>query len=487
MSQRTWIVATFCWALVTACAPAAPPERAAEAPPASAESRLLQVAIPVEPATVAARSVEPIAQNLYLIRRMVNAEIAALDDRGTPRPYLVEGLPELNTDSWRVFPDGRMETTYRLKPGLTWHDGTLATADDYVFGWRTYSTPSVGHGNLPPYNAIAEVVAPDPRTVAIRWKQPYADVHFLGGLGTEFAPLPRHLLEQALQPDQPDAFIKSPFWTREYVGLGPYRLSHWELGAFIELNAFEGHTWGRPKIDRMRLLFSTAQAATARLLAGEAQLSAGVGLDFPTLKREWIAPGSGNVVLHPNQWQAVHMQFRPEFQASKPLLNPTIRKALAHSVDRALLNETILEGDGIMLDSPVSPQSIWAVAADRGAVKYPFDPRRSEQLAGEAGFVKGSDGVYVSPTEGRLTFEVKGNAGATEPLLSFLAANWRKSGFDAQEAVLPAALGQNPELRATYPGMFFFQQNCCESALLDRKSTRLNSSHFVPSRMPSSA
>src|SRR5206468_6095907 len=63
-------------------------------------------------------------------------------------------------------------------------------------------------------------------------------------------------------------------------------------------------------------------------------------------------------------------------------------------------------------------------------------------------------------------FDVKGNAGATEPLLSFLAAGWRKAGFDAQESVLPAALGQNPETRATYPGMFFFQQNCCESALL---------------------
>src|SRR5437879_916413 len=115
-----------------------------------------------------------------------------------------------------------------------------------------------------------------------------------------------------------------------------------------------------------------------------------------------------------------------------------------------------------MLDSPVSPYSIWAAAADRGAVKYPFDPRRSEQLMGEAGFAKGPDGIYSSPTEGRLSFDVKGNAGATEPLLSFLAAGWRKAGFDAQESVLPAALGQNPELRATYPGMFFFQQNCCE-------------------------
>jgi peptide/nickel transport system substrate-binding protein len=460
--------------LVAACAPSAAPQRQTrDAPAPSAEPRLLQVALPVEPATMAARTVEPVSQNLYLVRRMANAELAAWDDKGNTRPYLAESLPQLNTDSWTVFPDGRMETTYRLKPGLTWHDGAALTAEDYVFAWRTFT--AVGHANLPPYHSIAEIAAPDPRTVVIRWKQPYADVLFLGGLGTELGPLPKHILENALQPDQPESFVKSPFWTREYVGLGPYKVSNWELGAFIEMTAFDGHTLGRPKIDRMRLLFSNAQAATTRLLAGEVQLSAGVGLELSTLKQEWIAPGQGNVVLHPNQWQAVHFQYRPDIQASRPLFNPSIRKALAHSVDRTLLNETLLDGDGIMLDSPVSPRSIWASVADRGAVKYAYDLRRVEQLAAEAGFAKGPDGIYLSPTEGRVTFDMKGNAGATEPLLSFLAAAWRGAGFEAQESVLPAALGQSPEVRATYPGAFFFQQNCCESALLGFTSASIGS------------
>ena len=49
-----------------------------------------------------------------------------------------------------------------------------------------------------------------------------------------------------------------------------------------------------------------------------------------------------------------------------------------------------------------------------------------ERADGNTLFVKGPDGIYGNPTQGRLTFEVKGNAGATEPLLSFLAANWRR-------------------------------------------------------------
>ena len=39
-----------------------------------------------------------------------------------------ESLPQLNTDTWRVGSDGRMETTYRLRPNLTWHDGAPLTA-----------------------------------------------------------------------------------------------------------------------------------------------------------------------------------------------------------------------------------------------------------------------------------------------------------------------------------------------------------------------
>src|SRR6476660_6201894 len=46
---------------------------------------------------------------------LFNATLDYVDENGTAHPYLAEALPELNTDSWRVSPDGRMETTYRLK------------------------------------------------------------------------------------------------------------------------------------------------------------------------------------------------------------------------------------------------------------------------------------------------------------------------------------------------------------------------------------
>src|SRR5205814_1197792 len=119
--------------------------------------KTLSVAIRLEPSTLTTRPLRQAGVGLYLPSRAFNAQMALLDDQSQARPYLVDSLPRLDTDSWRVFPDGRMETTYRLLPSVAWHDGTPLTAEDFVFGWRVYATPALGHSGLAPYNAIDQV------------------------------------------------------------------------------------------------------------------------------------------------------------------------------------------------------------------------------------------------------------------------------------------------------------------------------------------
>src|SRR5262245_12845611 len=115
----------------TASAPSASPGSQAQ-PAAPPPSRTLEMAIQVEPGGVASRALIERGVALHTTKRAFNADLVLLDDREAPHPYLAEALPQLNTDSWRVFPDGRMETTYRLRPNLTWHDGTPLTTEDYV-------------------------------------------------------------------------------------------------------------------------------------------------------------------------------------------------------------------------------------------------------------------------------------------------------------------------------------------------------------------
>jgi len=133
--------------------------------------RTMVIALELEPKYISplAPTISAVAQNFFL--RPFNAFVELVDDTGRALPYLAETLPELNTDSWQVFPDGRMETRFRLKPDLTWHDGTPLMAADFAFAFKV-ATPAVGFGTAgAPYSIIADVLAPDDRTVVIQWRE----------------------------------------------------------------------------------------------------------------------------------------------------------------------------------------------------------------------------------------------------------------------------------------------------------------------------
>jgi ABC-type transport system substrate-binding protein len=132
-----------------ACAPAAPRPggNAGQAPaagmPQATGPRTLTMAVRYEVPDLAPKRVAPSASQYT--KRAFNAALALIDGKGARHPYVAEALPQLNTDSWRVFPDGRMETTYRLRPNLTWHDGTPFTAGgwynaDYDRWWTAFNT-----------------------------------------------------------------------------------------------------------------------------------------------------------------------------------------------------------------------------------------------------------------------------------------------------------------------------------------------------------
>ena len=102
---------------VAGCASAAPASPVGQAG-APAPDRVLTASIPREPAFIAALAPLPAQQASDFYIRMFNAFLDLYDDHSRPLPYLAEALPVLNTDSWVILPDGRMETRYHLKPNL---------------------------------------------------------------------------------------------------------------------------------------------------------------------------------------------------------------------------------------------------------------------------------------------------------------------------------------------------------------------------------
>ncbi len=452
------LLATFVLSCAAPGTPGPAPASGPGQPTGVDPSRTLVLTARAEPDTVANKEVLRVSGlSFSTTPRLFNAGLAILDAREVPRPYLVERLPELNTDSWRVFPDGRMETTYTLRPNLTWHDGTPLTAADFVFGWQVYGSPELGQSNSPPLNQMEEVTAPDPRTVVIRWKSPYPEA---GGVpDTDFAPLPRHLIEQAFQTESPDAFGRLPFWTTGYVGLGPYRLDRWEPGAFLEGVAFPGHAWGPPKIERVRVRFITDfNTVLATILAGEAHITVDDSIRFQQgaiLRREWAPRNGGTILTTPDQWRRSEFQLRPEYTNPRSLLDVRVRRALAHAVDKHGINDALFEGEGILADTFIPPTVEYYSAVDRIVRKHPLDLRQTEQLMTEAGFTRGPDGFWSHPAEGRFSAEIKVNQSAqSEAEMAIMAEGFRRAGFEFREVPVPQAQSRSGELRGSFPSLY---------------------------------
>lgn len=446
---------------VTACVPSRASGSStgaggSKASPASSD-RTLSAAIRVEPDSLATRPVlSGTFASFALARRLFNAELTLTDQRGLPRPYLAEALPQLNTDTWRVFPDGRMETTWKLRPGIAWQDGTPLSAHDFVFAWRVYSTPEFAAASSQSIRTIQEVTPLDDRTIVVHWRQPYPYADELSGTDG-LPPLPRQVVEQTFLQSESSVFARSLFWTREYVGLGPYRLEQWEPGAYLQGVAFDQHVLGKPKITRIRVgIITDTNIALANLLARELDMAVDNAINLEQaveLGRDWAKRGAGAVLYSSLTWQATAFQLRPELASPQSLLDVRVRQALAHAVDKKHFADALYHGEIETADFIVSPRSKWGPAIEGAVHLYAYDLRRAEQLMNGAGFVKAPDGLFASPLEGRFRADLKIVSGR-EQEVAIMASDWRRVGFEIQEVILPAALSIDPAARVTFPSMF---------------------------------
>jgi peptide/nickel transport system substrate-binding protein len=463
--------------ILAACAPARPAgtgSGATSAGQSSQPSRALAMAVRYEPLSLASKPLRDTGSGVSSTTRLFNAELDLQDGKAVARPYLAEALPQLNTDTWRVTPDGRMETRYTLKPSLTWHDGTALSAEDFAFAWRIYREPTFSVVDAAPLDKIEDVVAPDARTVIIRWKETYPDA---GSITTGFQALPRHILQSPFERLDPEAFIAQPYWTTEYVGLGPYKVRTWSQGSHVEGTAFEGHALGKTKIERITVkFFNDENVAFTNLLAGEVQYATGRALRFEhgaQLRRDWGPSNKGSVLFTPDTSRFVAAQFRPELVASPGLLDVRTRRAIAHAIDRDALNLGIFEGEMEMSDLFLTRYSRYERVndmdralneANRTVTHYPYDERISAQLMTEAGFTKGRDGMFANASGEHFPLPVWSHTSPQyEKELQILVDSWRRAGLDAQPTVLPTAALRDGQLRASFPALYIASSSRLES------------------------
>ena len=390
-------------------------------------------------------------------------------------PELAEQVPSVENGLWKVNPNGTMETTWKIKPGVEWHDGVPFTSNDLLFTAQVVRDPELPILGHTAYQYITDVAAPDPRTVIVHWKQPYIDADTM--FGSPAVPFARHKLEKAYIESK-ETFTDDPYWSFDYIGTGPFKIKSWERGSHMVVSANDKYVLGRPKIDEVEYRFiADASVTQASLLSGAVDMTLGRNLSGPQaveVANRW-SDGKMTVDFSAASQIALYVQHLNPSPAL--MTNLAFKQAALHAIDRQQLVDNLAVGESAVAHSYLRPgQAAYAEIEARNLRKYAFDPRQTAQLMESIGYTRGPDGLLRDGGGQPLAWETRTTAGddLREKMLFAIQGFWKDAGFDATTYVIPRQQAADLEYRATYPGMELVRQG------LDHTGARSITSRNTP-------
>lgn len=445
-------------ALITgACGPTARPSTSLREPSGGHPSKVLTLGILREPQTlVSPTGGASRTGGAHNPRFIAHNRLTIPDSNGAYRPQLATEAPSVERGTWRINADGTMETTWRIYPNVKWHDGTPFTSDDLLFTFDVRKDPQLpGSGRA---DLLQSAQAADATTFVVRWSGTYVDA----GRANELEPIPRHLLGDAYRTGK-DAFLNSSWFTTDFIGLGAYRLAHWEPGAQMEFASFDQYFLGRPSLDSVIVRFiGDPNALVAAILSGaiDALLPPGIDIDTAVEVRDrW--QGSGHQVRFnvSDNFENIQIQFRPAYARPRNgLTSRPVRQAFYQAIDRKGLVDLVSHGLAPIADSWYSPTEALRKVLDPDLPRFPFDPNRAQALLAEAGWGRGPDGLLVHRQTGdRFEIELRANHDpGVEREMNAVADGWKAVGAAVELNVVPVARQADREYAATFSGGYLF-------------------------------
>mgnify|MGYP003651610410 FL=1 len=279
----------------------------------------------------------------------------------------LEPVPDL-AESWEN-PDPQT-FIFKLRPDLTFSDGSPLTAEDVVF---TYSSMIDADFNAPAralYTPITAVEAVDPLTVKFTLSAPYAPLLSYLDIG---------IVSKALVEGGAD-LATSP------VGAGPMKLVSWNRGSEIVLEANDSYWRGAPEIENVTIRIIGDNSARAQAFeAGDLDVIQSP-LSPQDIERLAADDRFGNVIT-----AGLGVNYL-NFNTKDPLLSdPKMRQAFAMLVDQDTIVNDIYQGVDQVTHSIILPSS-WAYS---DTISQPtFDIEGAVALFGEMGWTDSNgDGV----------------------------------------------------------------------------------------------
>ena len=334
--------------------------------------------------------VEPMTLNPIAITASEGHQIAGLiflklleeqDDFMTFKPQLAR--------SWAVSEDGR-DVTFVLRDDAYWADGVPVTAADVRFTWELHVDTTVAWPSASIKSRIRDVEVRDEHTVVFHFTEAYLYQLMDANDGVI---LPRHRLAAL-----PRREVKAADFGRAPVGNGPYRVSKWESGQYIELTPNARWFGPPPRVERVVVKFvPDAVTLTAQLKAGEIDLLEAV----PVSDLAGVRERRPDVVIH--EVPSRRMSFVAWNLQRAPFGEKNVRRALTMAIDRAAIIRAVWGGYARECTSPLVPL-LWAF--DPAISALPYDPAAARAALQAAGF-EDEDGDGVVERGGKpLAFEL---------------------------------------------------------------------------------
>ena len=325
--------------------------------------------------------------------RIFYEPLAVWDAEGNLVPILAAEVP--SKENGGLSADGR-SVTWKLKRGVTWHDGQPFTADDCVFTWEYAKDPATAAVTTGVYKDV-KVDKIDSHTIKVTFAKP-TPFWATAFVAAEGMVIPKHLFSPYIGGKSRDAPNNL-----KPVGTGPYKFVDFKPGDIVlgKMNP-NYHMPNRPYFDTIEMKGGgdATSAARAVLQTGEYDYAWNLQVEDEVLKRMEDS-GKGQVFVVPGG-DIEFIQLNPtdpsteiEGERSHPkskhfaFTDPAVREAMSLIADRKSIQEFIYGRTGIatsnFLNNPPKYRS--------PNTKLDFNIEKANQLLEAAGWKKGSDGV----------------------------------------------------------------------------------------------
>ncbi|HDS4879697.1 TPA: TIGR04028 family ABC transporter substrate-binding protein [Klebsiella aerogenes] len=316
--------------------------------------------------------------------------------------------------------DEKTEYTFKLRPGVTFSDGTPLDANAVAKNFDTY-----GLGNKALRLPVSEVInnydrseVIDPLTVKFYFKKPSPG--FLQGTAT----IGSGLVSLSTLARSFEALGDA----RHIIGSGPFTVKDEKPGRELTLVARKDYQWG-PKnlaqqgpanLDGITYIVTPEDSVRiGALLAGQA----GFIRQVQAYDEKQATDQGFNIYAAPTRGVNDSLSFRPD----NPLVaDLRVRQALLHATNAKQVVETLF--------SPNYPQASSVIARTAAGYvdlsdKLAFDQQKAKQLLDEAGWTPGADGIRQKAGQ-RLALTVYESLPQPQnkEVLQLVAQQWRQVG-----------------------------------------------------------